>query len=355
MTPKQRKARVLELVQDKENNYSIGQIADKVGLSPNSVRRILREARRAKIIELAQDDKKDYSAKEIADEEGVTINTVYQTLKKEGATLKNSRSKKAIERTRVEEKKKEVTLEKLTLQQKVNAIKVRLSKKTFAEIATILNCEEKDIEEYLTSINLTEQTLKLLYKKQESAERISEITGIPVNLIESWRMFISKEKQKQKVDRNAEISETAKKSVKSNGTNLRRKFLKTIKVDVDVNREQRLDDLSKRLAQEELSDEDIEDIKRKVVELKMRPSLLVNRAGRKINLTIEQACLLTSNGERLGIMKQEIIRLIVSTYIQHKNIGKAQRYLEEFSTELDLQTRNELIKDIRTAKQGMEH
>ena len=298
----------------------------------------------------------EYTIKQIAERMGKSYATVLQILNRRGVKAK---------RQRIPQQDKENTekqtinqAEKLTLQQKVDAIKLRLGKKTFAEIATIPGCEDKDIEEYLISIRLTERTINYLNDKGLSSQRISEITGIPLKLIEEWRMFIEKEKQERTQKSVKRIEIEGSKTPKRSSSAQRSSFLDTIKVkqpNVDANREQRLDDLSKRLAQEELSDEDVEDIKRKVIELKIRPSLLVNRAERKINLTIEQARLLTSNGERLGIMKQEIIRSIVSTYIQHKNIGKAQRYLEEFSTELDLQTRNELITDIRTAKQGMEH
>lgn len=361
-TIEERRVRIIELAQDKEKDYSAKEIADEVGVTPRRVWQILKKEgitlrniirkpkaaeRRERIVELAQDKEKDYSAKEIADEVGVTPSRVGQILKAEGIILKTRRARII-----------ELTQEKLTLQQKVDAIKLRLGKKTFAEIATILGCEDKDIEEYLISIRLTERTINYLNDKGLSSQRISEITGIPLKLIEEWRMFIEKEKQERTQKSVKRIEIEGSKTPKRSSSAQRSSFLDTIKVkqpNVDANREQRLDDLSKRLVQEELSDEDVEDIKRKVIELKIRPSLLVNRAGRKINLTIEQACLLTSNGERLGIMKQEIIRSIVSTYIQHKNIGKAQRYLEEFSTELDLQTRNELITDIRTAKQGMEH
>lgn len=123
-------------------------------------------------------------------------------------------------------KTNEKELSKLT---KAKAVPMRLDGRSFLEISILLNCDEDAIEEYLTGLKLTEETMKLLYNRKVPSEQISQKCDIPINVVNSWRNIIATNRQKRRAEHKADHKLAVKEMIKK-ADDGRAKFLESVKV-----------------------------------------------------------------------------------------------------------------------------
>lgn len=331
----------LKIIELRQSGKSISDIKDEVGKSYAAVYKILRKY---KIKPLQKEEENTSGVIQGTEQQISSTDSIPSIKENVSSTDSNSNKEADLPMTN--------TADKLTLQQKVKSIKLYLAENSLETIATELQCEKQDIEEYLESIKLNDVTMKMLKNSRLTSKIICERTGIPINLIEDWRMVIAKEKQRQRAEyrRKYRTDSARKNDVK------RSSFLASINArqQIDPQREQELDYLANELNRE-LSDEDIFLIKGRTSELKVIPRVLVERAIRKENFSIEQAMIITENAIKLGVSKTAAMQSVISKYIQQKDFDKAQEFLHAYSSELKLEERNQMIKDIREAMQREEY
>ncbi len=238
---------------------------------------------------------------------------------------------------------------------KAKAVTMRLRGYNFQEISRELNCEEEAVEEYLSDLKLTEETLSLLHNKKISSQRISDECGIPINLVDGWRNIIFVNKQNIKAEHRKVREVSAKKAAQKMDSE-RSAMLKSLKIEPqprDEKKEQEMDSLSQKLI-EEMTDESILSIKEKITELHTIPRTLVDRVIRKTNLSLERAMTITENASKLGVPNASVVQSVISKFIQQKDFVTAKEYLHTYSSDFDLRKRNQLISDIRAAEKGEE-
>ena len=361
---RRRRNEIIELVKNNPSQYSAEELAKMFIVSVSLVKLIASKEklklktfvkakeRREKVIEMAKKDGGKYTVAQISDLVGITAVRVSQILKEEGLNVARDKRRYeiAIQRKEMIKVLAKKGYFKKDIAKELGISPSRVSQIMREEGIKIVGLPKKkddsnDKQEDKMTIDKSEEKMQEQLKRpvQQEKEKMQEQLSSPVQQEEKKRVIIPE----RPVEKRADAIKASRRISELDSTT-------TPEIDY-AKRVRTLTRLSNRLLEEELSDAELLKIRKQLRKMNVRTDVLVGRAGQTVNLSLKQAITVTENATRMGVNLTETVNKIILAYLTKRKISEAKAYLMMYKDNLELEQKNELIRDIRKKEEEMEY
>lgn len=361
---RRRRNEIIELVKNNPSQYSAEELAKMFIVSVSLVKLIASKEklklktfvkakeRREKVIEMAKKDGGKYTVAQISDLVGITAVRVSQILKEEGLNVARDKRRYeiAIQRKEMIKVLAKKGYFKKDIAKELGISPSRVSQIMREEGIKIVGLPKKkddsnDKQEDKMTIDKPEKKMQEQLKRpvQQEKEKMQEQLSSPVQQEEKKRVIIPE----RPVEKRADAIKASRRISELDSTT-------TPEIDY-AKRVRTLTRLSNRLLEEDLSDTELLKIRKQLRKMNVRTDVLVGRAGQTVNLSLKQAITVTENATRMGVNLTETVNKIILAYLTKRKISEAKAYLMMYKDNLELEQKNELIRDIRKKEEEMEY